>query len=166
MNPQLFQRTSVVKFHVSVHDLGHSQRHHATYFLLISNTCFGACRPGDRSHSVMFSAVSACRTRCKISSRALLPGGSLSASAWKRRASSASRSSKVSLCVTRRRTRVMGIALSHYCPRPFLGVHWKPVCRVLDTTLKMQDGRAEEQPGAGAASRPWLRSPRALCGTI
>src|SRR4051812_24231877 len=133
MNPQLFQRTSVVKFHVSIDDLGYSQRHYATYFLLISNTCFGACRPGDRSHSVMFNAVSACRTRCKISSRALLPGGSFSASAWKRRASSASRSSKVSLCVTRLRAWVMGCPL-HYCPRPFLGVPCELVCRVLDTT--------------------------------
>jgi hypothetical protein len=65
---------------------------------------FGEAKPGERSHSFIREAVSACCALRKIMSRALLPKGSFSASSLNRRACSASRSSKVNVCLTRRRT--------------------------------------------------------------
>ena len=52
----------------------------------------------------MREAVSACRARRKSSSRAILPGGCSSAAALNLCASTASRSSKVVLCLIRRRS--------------------------------------------------------------
>lgn len=63
----------------------------------------GGAKPGEHSQSFMREAVSACRARRSIRSRVLLYSGILSASSLNRRASSASRSSKVSVCLTRRR---------------------------------------------------------------
>src|SRR3954452_7340641 len=91
---------------ITIDDLAYSRGHCAEYFVLKSVTCFGGCRPGDCNHAVMRNAVSVCRTRIKSTSRSL-PGGTLSACARYRRASSVSRSSKVSLCFTRRRTWVI-----------------------------------------------------------
>jgi transposase len=63
----------------------------------------GGAKPGEHRQSYMRESVSACRARRRIRSRVLLYSGILSASSLNRRASSASRSSKVSVCLTRRR---------------------------------------------------------------
>lgn len=68
---------------------------------------FGDCRPGERSQSLTWAAVSACRARRRSNSRDKLPGGSLSAASLNRLASAANRSSKVDVCLTRRRTLTM-----------------------------------------------------------
>jgi hypothetical protein len=64
---------------------------------------FGDCKLREDSRWFMKDAVSACRTRLKRSSRAMLPGASLSAASLNFRASSAKRSSKVAVCLTRLR---------------------------------------------------------------
>jgi hypothetical protein len=64
----------------------------------------GGCKPGDRSQSLIWDAVSAWRARRNSNSRAVLPAGWSSAAFLKRSASSANRSSKESLCLMRRRS--------------------------------------------------------------
>jgi len=64
---------------------------------------FDDCTAREDSRWFMKDAVSACRTRLKRSSRAMLPGASFSAASLNFRASSAKRSSKVAVCLTRLR---------------------------------------------------------------
>ncbi|HEU0083092.1 MAG TPA: hypothetical protein VFQ87_09485 [Bradyrhizobium sp.] len=73
----------------------------------------GGASPGEVSHSLMCEAVSACRARRNSNSRARLPGISFSAASLNRLASSASRSPKVNLCLTRPGIRIM--KRSYYC---------------------------------------------------
>src|SRR5689334_22918714 len=68
---------------------------------------FGCCKPGELSHWLKCAAVSACLTRRSSNSRRALPGGSFSAASLDRLASSAKRSSKLRLCLTRGRRLTM-----------------------------------------------------------
>ena len=65
--------------------------------------CLFSVGPGDCSQSLIRDAVSACRARRRSNSRDRLPSGFFSAASLNFLASCASRSSKLSVCLTRGR---------------------------------------------------------------
>jgi len=90
----------------------------------------------ELSHLLMLEAVSACVTRRRSSSRARLPGGSLSAASLNLTASFESLSSKVSVCLTR--LRCLSIWMAEPWPLSILVAFNFTVCAVADRRHQKQ----------------------------